>query len=653
MVTSTRALTLSMCFATLACGLSTPAAVAEPRKGPDEPWLVPHELRDDADVLRAVREHYTKYEYRVRMRDGARLFTAVYIPKDRSRTYPILFLRSPYSLQPYGADNYPKRMHRFAPSQHFVRAGYIFALQDVRGRLMSEGTFVDIRPPATARGQIDESTDAYDSVDWLVKNVPSNNGKVGVWGISYPGFYAAQAAVDAHPAIKAVSPQAPVTDWFMGDDFHHNGAFFLADAFDFYASFGKPRPKPTKKWSNEKDHDYADVYDFFLAMGPLSNANTRYLNDQIAFWNDLMAHGTRDAFWKARDPRPRYRNVKPAVMTVGGWFDAEDLFGALETYRAFERQSPGADNTLVMGPWNHGGWTRMDGDRLGDIEFGAKTSLTYREHIEFPFFERHLRGRGPRSRVEAWMFETGTNEWRTFPAWPPRETKPLTLFFRAGGKLGSRPPEPSGPDAGFDEYVSDPAKPVPYRSKLSTTIDSTYMIDDQRFAARRPDVVVYETDELEADVALQGPLEATLWVTVTGTDADFVVKLIDVYPQDYADPEPNPAGVKMGGYQQLVRAEVMRGKFRASFEQPQPFKPGEPALVRFSLPDVCHAFRSGHRIMVQVQSSWFPLVDRNPQTFTDIYRAKAADFRAATHRILRRPDKPSSIKVTLARGTVP
>ena len=329
--------------------------------------------------------------------------------------------RTPYSVAPYGIDNYPdgkdaRAVRKFAPSKAFIREGYIFVHQDVRGRLMSEGTFVDVRPHATTKGAIDESTDSWDTIDWLVKNVPSNNGRVGSWGISYPGFYAAQTAVDAHPALKAVSPQAPVTDWFMGDDFHHNGAFFLADGFDFYASFGKPRPKPTKKSVWGFDHDVADIYDFFLAMGPLSNANTKYLENGIAFWNEMMAHPTRDEFWKARDPRPYYRNVKPAVMTVGGWFDSEDCYGALETYRAFEKQSPGAENVLVMGPWRHGGWARNDGDRHGDISFGQKTSLHYREEIELPFFRRHLKGKGRAEGVaatEAFVFETGTNVWQT------------------------------------------------------------------------------------------------------------------------------------------------------------------------------------------------------------------------------------------------
>lgn len=650
---------LLVCLGSVACGVSSPPAVAEPRKV-DDPLF--HEALDnDAAAFRAIREHYTKFEYRIPMRDGKRLFTIAYVPKDASRTYPIMLTRTPYSISPYGIDNYPdakdsRALRKFAPSRGFIREGYIFVHQDVRGRLMSEGTFVDVRPHAQTKGDVDESTDAWDTIDWLVKNVPTNNGRVGSWGISYPGFYAAQTAVDAHPALKAVSPQAPVTDWFMGDDFHHNGAFFLADGFDFYASFGKPRPKPTTKLVWGFDHDVVDIYDYFLAMGPLSNANTKYLENGIPFWNDMMAHPTRDAWWKARDPRPYYRNVKPAVMTVGGWFDGEDCYGALETYRAFEAQSPGAENVLVMGPWRHGGWARNDGDRHGDITFGQKTSLHYREEIELPFFRRHLKGKGRADAgkaTEAFVFETGTNVWQSYAAWPPREAKKGTLHFHAQGKLGAAPPAAGEDESGFDAYVSDPAKPVPYRAKTGTEIDGDYMSDDQRFASRRPDVLTFTTGELDADVSFAGPLEAKLYVSTTGTDADFVVKLVDGYPQDHADPEPNPSGVHMGGYQQLVRAEIMRGKFRSSFEKPEPFEPGKPVLVHFTLPDIAHTFRAGHRIMVQVQSSWFPLVDRNPQTFTDIYMAKESDFRAATHRLYRTPDKPSSLDVTLLRGVLP
>jgi putative CocE/NonD family hydrolase len=650
-------LVMVMCLGSCACGATSPRAVAEPRKPED---LLVHEALDsDAAIVRAIREHYTKYEYRIPMRDGAKLFTIAYVPKDTSHTYPMMLHRTPYSVAPYGIDNYPdsknaRNLRKVAPSPSFIREGYIFVHQDVRGRQMSEGTFVDVRPHATTKGGIDESTDAWDTIEWIVKNVPANNGRVGSWGISYPGFYAAQSAVDAHPALKAVSPQAPVTDWFMGDDFHHNGAFFLADSFDFYASFGKPRPKPTKKSVWGFDHDVADVYDYFLALGPLSNANAKYIESGIVngipFWNELMSHPARDEWWKARDPRPSYKNVKPAVMTVGGWFDSEDCFGALETYRAFEKQSPGAENTLVMGPWSHGGWARNDGERHGDINFGQKTSLHYRDQIELPFFRRHLKGDGGKgsdktgSGTEAFVFETGTNVWQTYSAWPPRDAKKATLHFHASGKLGAAPPAAREDADGFDAYVSDPAKPVPYRAKTSAAIDSDYMSDDQRFATRRPDVLTFSTGELDGDVALAGPLEAKLWVATTGTDADFVVKLVDGYPQDHAE---------LGGYQQLVRGEVMRGKFRNSFDKPEPFEPGKPVLVRFTLPDVGHTFRTGHRIIVQVQSTWFPLVDRNPQTFTDIYKATDADFHAATHRVFRTPDKPSALEVTLVRGALP
>ena len=622
----------------------------------DEP-LVRGPIESDADIARAIRAHYTKYEHKIPMRDGVHLFTAVYVPKDATRSYPILLTRTPYSVQPYGIDAYPSEkntrvLRRFAPSSQLIKEGYIFVHQDVRGRMMSEGTFVDVRPHRSTekKDAIDESTDAYDTIDWLVKNVPNNTGKVGVWGISYPGFYAAQAAVDAHPALKAVSPQAPVTEWFLGDDFHHNGALFLADAFDFYASFGKPRPEPTKKAEWKSEHEGQDIYDFFLALGPVANANTKYLKDKIAFWNDLMAHPTRDDFWKARDPRPFYRDAKPAIMTVGGWLDGEDLWGALETYRAFERQSPRSENVLVMGPWRHGGWSRTDGDRHGDISFGQKTSHFYREHIELSFFQRHLKGKSGPAAPEAWVFETGTNTWRKEATWPPADAKPATFFFQDGGRLGTT--APAGAD-GDDAYPSDPRKPVPYRGRPGDAIDADYMSDDQRFAARRPDVLVYSTGDLDGDVTLAGPIEASLWVSTTGTDADFVVKVIDVWPTDAADPDPNPTNVHLAGYQQLIRAEVMRGKFRSSFERPEPFKPNEPALVKFTLPDVCHTFRPGHRIMVQVQSSWFPLVDRNPQTFVDIHKATEADFRRATHRVFRTKERPSSIRVTLQRGTLP
>jgi len=652
---------LPLLLATAACGAAAPTAVAQPRRDApataDDAPLIQNELKGLDELARAIRTYYTKYEYDIRMRDGVHLHTDAYVPRDRSRTYPVMMLRTPYGISPYGVDNYPdpkdeRGMTRFAPSAAMVREGYVFVHQDVRGRMMSEGSFVDVRPAAT-KGGIDEATDAWDTIDFLVKNVPANNGKVGVWGVSYPGFYAAQAAVDAHPALKAVSPQAPVTEWFVGDDFHHNGAFFLADAFHFYSGFGKARPVPVKKAGTAFDFDGIDAYDFLLGVGPISNLNTRYLKGEIPFWNDLMAHGSRDDFWKARDPRPRYKSAKPAVMTVGGWFDAEDLWGTLATYHAWESQSRGSEVSLVMGPWRHGGWARTEGDHLGDVSFDAKTSQFYHEKIELPFFQHHLKGKPAPPATEAWVFETGTNVWQRYAAWPPPGLRSETLSFRAHGKLGASAPSAPEGDDGFDAWLSDPAKPVPYRSKPAGETGGDYMIDDQRFAARRPDVVVYATGELASDVTLVGPIQASLWVSTTGTDADFVVKLVDVYPNGVADPDPNPAGLHMAGYQQLVRGEVMRGKFRNSFERPEPFKPGEPALVRFALPDVNHTFRAGHKIMVQVQSTWFPLVDRNPQTFTDIYRAGESDFHVATHRIYRTKDRPSAITVTIAKGALP
>jgi uncharacterized protein len=635
----------------LTVGCAPRAAVAPPRDvaaPADEGPLVPGELKDAPSAARAIREHYTKYEYKIPMRDGVRLFTVAYVPKERARTYPILMERTPYGVAPYGVDNYPSAdpgvIGRLSPALQFIRDGYIFVRQDVRGRMMSDGDFVDVRPRVGggAKG-IDESTDAFDTIDWLVKHVPANSGKVGVWGISYPGFYAAQSAINAHPALKAVSPQAPVTDWFVGDDFHHNGAFFLADAYDFYSKFGKPRPKPVRKVPWTVDYESGDAYEFFLELGTVANANERHLHGEIKFWNDLLAHPNRDDFWIARDPRPAYRNAKPAIMTVGGWFDAEDLWGSLATYRAWDEKSPGAEVSLVMGPWRHGGWGRTEGEKLGDVSFGAKTSEFFQDKIEFPFFQRHLKGKVGPPQPEAWVFETGTNLWQRYASWPPPGAKAQTLFFRAKGKLGTGAPG-AKEDEGADAYVSDPSKPVPYMDDHTNDIVATYMVSDQRFAARRPDVLVYQTEPLAEDVTLAGPIEASLSVTTTGTDADFVVKVVDVYATD-AD--------TMGGYQQLVRAEVMRGRYRNSFEKPEPFVPNQPTLVRFTLPDLNHTFRTGHRIMVHVQSTFFPLVDRNPQTFVDVYQAKSSDFRAATHKVLRTPDRPSGIKVLLLRGALP
>jgi putative CocE/NonD family hydrolase len=597
-----------------------------------------------AQGLEQVRSHYTKYEYRIPMRDGKKLFTAVYAPKDQEQRYPILLTRTPYSVRPYGVDQYRSDL---GPSPLFAKEGYIFVYQDVRGRWMSEGEFVNMRPQIDRKngpGDVDESSDTWDTIDWLCKHIPNHNGKVGLWGISYPGFYTAAGMIDAHPALKAASPQAPVTDWFVGDDFHHNGALFLPHFFNFIANFGRPRPEPTKKSPPPFDHATPDGYQFFLGLGPLANADARYFKGDVAFWNEVMRHGTYDDFWKARNLRPHVQHIRPAVMTVGGWFDAENLFGALETSKRVAATSPGTTNTLVMGPWRHGGWSRNDGDALGPVKFNAKTSLFYREQIEFPFFEFYLKDKGTPAFPRAWVFETGTNQWRKHDAWPPKNAQPKRLYFHSGSRLSFEPPATAEPGA-YDEYVSDPAKPVLYFDKVSIGMAAEYMVGDQRFAAQRPDVLVYAGDVLAEDVTLAGPIQADLYVSTSGTDADWIVKLIDGYPDDYPDPNPNPTGVRMGGYQQLVRGDVMRGKFRNSLEKPEPFTPGQPTRVKLTLQDVNHTFRTGHRIMVQVQSSWFPLVDRNPQTFVDIYRAKEGDFHKATQRVYRSAELPSRIMV--------
>jgi putative CocE/NonD family hydrolase len=610
-------------------------------------------LSEDSRELRDyILANYTKYEHRIPMRDGKKLFTAVYAPKDDSKQYPILMMRTPYSCSPYGIDKYRDSI---GPSSLFVREGYIIVYQDVRGRWMSEGEFENMRPHNPNKkgsSDIDESSDTYDTVEWLVKHVPNNNGRVGQWGISYPGFYTAAGMIDAHPAVKAVSPQAPVTDWFVGDDFHHNGAFFLPHCFNFMSNFGKPRPQPTSKYPYPRfEHGTPDGYDFFLKLGSLANADKVHFKGEVAFWNEMMKHGTYDEFWKSRNIRQHLKNIKPAVMTVGGWFDAENLFGALEVYKHIKQFNPDKQhNTLVMGPWVHGGWSRGDGENLGNVKFNAKTVKYYQETIEFPFFQHHLKEVKPEWKApEAWIFETGTNQWRKYDVWPPKQAKAVELVFSSQGRLLTRTEaektQELAASPGFDEYISDPNRPVPYIDRISVGMEKEYMIADQRFASRRPDVLTLQSDPLTSDMTIAGPLEVELTVSTTGTDADWVVKLIDVYPDDANDPEPNPANVRMGGYQQLVRGDVMRGKFRNSLERPEPFEPGKPTKVKFIIPDTCHTFRPGHRIMIHVQSSWFPLVDRNPQTFGDIYHAKDSDFQKATHRVYHSPQSPSKITV--------
>jgi hypothetical protein len=595
-----------------------------------------------------VKANYEKREIRIPVRDGVKLFTSVYLPKDNSRKYPIMFSRTPYTVSPYGEDKFKGLL---GPSEHFMREGYIFVYQDVRGKFLSEGDYMDVRPYKPQKSSptdIDESTDTYDTIEWLIKNIPNHNGRVGMWGISYPGFYTSMGLLGAHPALRAASPQAPIADWFIGDDWHHNGTTFIAHTLSFFASFGLPRPQPTTEWAPPSyKPETADGYQFFLDMGSLSNVNEKYYKGRIAFWNDMLAHPNYDAWWKARNVPQHLSGIKPAVMTVGGWFDAEDLYGALKTYEAIEQKNPGIANMLVMGPWLHGGWAGMDGDVLGDINFGEKTGVFYREKIEFPFFQCVLKDKCEEKLPEAYVFETGSNRWRKFDSWPPKNARETALYLHPNGKLSFTPP-PAAARA-FDEYVSDPAHPVPHINRITLGMTGDYMIQDQRFATRRPDVLVYQTEPLKEDVTLAGPVAANLTVSTTGTDSDFVVKLIDVFPNNTPDPNPNPKGLRMGGYQMLVRGEPMRARFRNSWERPEAMVPNQPTKVAFVMPDTSHTFRKGHRIMVQIQSSWFPLVDRNPQKFVNIYQARESDFQKATQRIYRAGRMNSHLKVSVLR----
>jgi len=603
---------------------------------------------EPADTTAAwLAEHYTKYEYRIPMRDGVRLYTRVYAPKDDSQPWPILLTRTPYALKPYGVDNYTDPAGSF---RVLAKDKFILVTQDVRGRYGSEGVYMHVRPfnPNKGPKDTDENTDAYDTIDWLVKQVRNNNGKVGMYGISYPGFYTAMGMIDSHPALKAASPQAPISDWFMGDDLHHNGAFFLSQNYEFFYKFAQRAEDPLHEELKPFNFPNADGYDFFLRMGALGNSDTKLLRGRAPEWNEFLKHPTYDAFWQARNIRPHLKNIHCAVMTVGGWYDAEDLFGPLEIHKATGQFNPGITNVLVMGPWSHGGWSRGDGDKLGDVSFRSKTAEYYREKIELPFFRHFLKDDKTYTPAKAHVFETGTNQWRKFDAWPPKQVEARTLYFRAGGKLDVKAPADAN---AFDEYVSDPAKPVPFTMELNTDYPKSYPLHDQRFATTRPDVLVYETEILEEDLTFAGPLKVSLHVSTTGTDSDWVVKLVDVFAGDYPEIKTNPTPVKMGGYQQLVRGDVFRGKFRNSFEKPEPFEPGKLAKIDFTMPDVLHTFRRGHRVMVQVQSSWFPLVDRNPQTFVNIPTAKPEDFQKATQHIYRSNASASSLTVQVLPAT--
>jgi putative CocE/NonD family hydrolase len=585
-----------------------------------------------------IRENYTKKEIYISMRDGVKLFTAVYTPKDMSEKHPILMNRTPYSCAPYGTDFSGRLL--LSHWKYYCRENYIIVIQDVRGRWMSEGEFVDVRPfikDKKTNNDIDEASDTYDAIDWLIKNLPNNNGNVGVFGISYPGFYSTMAAASGHSALKAVSPQAPVTEWFLGDDFHHNGAFFQMDGFSFYSGFGKPRPKPTTTGPSGFDFKIRDGYEFYLQAGTLKNL-AMMMGDSIKFWKDMYSHPNYDEWWKARNARNAMYNIKPAMLTVGGLFDAEDCYGAWNLYKAIEKQNPGIHNKLVMGPWSHGQWSSRDGTRMGNIQFESNTALWYQNNIEIPFFNYYLKGKGSDPNLsEATIFFSGENQWKNFDQWPPSNTTSQPIYLQNNGWLSWDKPTTAKSSS---EYISDPAHPVPYTEDVHFNRTAAYMNDDQRFASRRTDVLTFQTLKLAEDLTLAGPVIADLAVSISGTDADFVVKIIDVFPDDFSYPgsaaQQGRAGggsYPMGGYQMLVRGEIMRGKFRNSFETPAPFTPNKIEKVKFDLPDVAHTFKKGHRLMIQIQSSWFPLADRNPQKFVNIYEADITDFQKATIRI--------------------
>jgi uncharacterized protein len=575
------------------------------------------------------KEHYTKKEIYITMRDGVKLFTAIYTPKDSLEKHPFLMTRTPYSCSPYGEMKYAAIWSSYRAA--YVKENYIFVFQDVRGRYMSEGEFEDVRPFNKNKKdkEIDEASDTYDAIDWLVKNTMNNNGNVGVFGTSYPGFYSTEAALSGHPALKAVSPQAPVTDWFIGDDFHHNGAFFAMDGFGFYSTFGKPHPKPTQGYGQGFTTKVKDNYKFYLEQGTPKNL-AKVIGDSIKFWHEMMKHPNYDAWWQARNARNGLYNVKPAMLWVGGLFDAEDCWGAWNAYKACEKQSPQTNSSIVMGPWYHGQWSN-EGSFLGNARFGSNTSEWYQTNIEVPFFNYHLKGKGTVSEIaEANIFFTGENEWKKFKQWPPLEIKNEELKITTEGKLSFNETTTStNKNQNFYEYTSDPAHPVPYTEDVHNRRTREYMTDDQRFAERRPDVLTFKTIILEEDVTIAGAVIADIATSISTTDVDFVVKIIDVFPDDFTYPEGTKGNGKeypMGGYEMLVRGEIMRGKYRNSFEKPEAFVPNKITNVKYALPDIAHTFKKGHRIMIQLQSSWFPLADRNPQQFLNIYNAEENDY---------------------------
>jgi len=593
-----------------------------------------------------IKAHYTKAEYMIPMRDGIKLYTQVYSPKNENQNYPILLFRTPYSIGYYKPDRFRTSL---GPNRAYAKEGFIFVYQDVRGKFKSEGHFVVMRPHIKNKQNsqdTDESSDTYDTIEWLLKNVSNHNGRVGQWGISYPGFQTVMGMIDAHPALKASSPQASPSDMWIGDDFHHNGAFRLMYTFGWLARNAQSRSGTTEKRVVGFDYGTPDGYQFFLELGPISHVDKNYFHGRVPTWNEYMEHGDYDDYWKKQNMLAYLEDIDHAVLNVAGWFDAEDFYGPMSIYYTIEKKNPQNKSFLVVGPWLHGGWARMDGDSLGNIQFDSKTGEYFRENVELPFFNYYLKDKGSLDLPEALVFVTGLNQWKSYPHWPPEKTEEKNLYLRSDGKLSFDPPSEEGEN---DSFISDPYKPVPYTAEIRTIQGHLWMVEDQRFAARRPDVLVYQTDVLKEDVTIAGPLIASLYVSTTGTDADWIVKLIDVYPGDAPDNKPNPCGVRMGDFQMLVGADVIRGKYRNSYEHPEPFVPNKITAIEYDLRDKGHCFCKGHRIMIQIQSTWFPVIDRNPQKFVDIYHAQESDFQKATHKVYRSLEYPSHLKIRVLK----
>ncbi|MDB4875339.1 MAG: X-Pro dipeptidyl-peptidase [Gemmatimonadetes bacterium] len=588
-----------------------------------------------------TRQHYDKAEYMVPMRDGVKLYTIVYTPKDTSQAWPFMLLRTPYSIPPYALTDYKRVL---GPSPEFDRDGYIFVYQDARGKFRSEGTFRVMNPYKPEKHgpkDVDESSDNYDTIGWLLGNIKHNNGRVGQWGISYPGWQTVMGMIAAHPALKASSPQSSPSDMYVGDDFHHNGAFRFMYTFNWLSGNARPRGAATTDRPKPFDYGTTDAYSFFLNVGTVGRINELYFHDQVPTWNDFLQHPNYDAYWKDQNALKDMKGVTHPVLNVTGWFDQEDFYGPMSIYYAIEKQNPKNQSTLVVGPWNHGGWGAGGGDSLGPVKFDSPTGDYFRTEVQLPFFQRYLKDKQVKPLAEAVVFESGTNVWKTYDSWPPKAAVKKELYLHAGGKLSFTPPAEAGA-AAYDSYVDDPAHPVPYTQEKRPTQGFLWMVEDQWFASTRPDVLTYETEPLTENVTVAGPVLAKMRVSTSGTDADFIVKLVDVFPGDRGRAGGDQ---RMRDYQMLVGAEVFRAKYRHSYSTPEPMVPDQVTPLEWDLRDKNHTFQKGHRIMVQVQSTWFPLIDRNPHQFMDIYAAKPSDFKKATQRIYRSATQPSHLEL--------